>query len=134
MHWSIYPCLAAAVTLVGACATVPPRDPVECSQGACVMLGQAQQLREFTVTPIEVLDDSRCPEGVQCVWEGEVRMRVAIASTNGVAEDEISTRSPVPVNRGMLQLAEVTPAPSADSAFDPGAYRFRFRWVPDIAQ
>ena len=98
------------------------------------MLGQAQQMREFTVTPIEVLDDSRCPEGVQCVWEGEVRMRVAIASTNGVVEDEISTRSPVPVNRGMLQLAEVTPAPSADSAFDPGDYRFRFRWVPDIAQ
>jgi hypothetical protein len=46
------------------------------------------------VTPLEVLADSRCPQEVRCVWEGEVRLNVRIDLGAGIEVREITSRSP----------------------------------------
>ncbi len=38
------------------------------------------------VRPLEVLEDSRCPQNARCVWAGRLRLRVIV---NGVGEREI---------------------------------------------
>ncbi|MGE0742446.1 MAG: hypothetical protein AB7O98_13985 [Hyphomonadaceae bacterium] len=78
------------------------------------------------VTPLEVLEDSRCPQNARCVWAGRLRLRVAIAGA-GEAEltlDEAPAQSP----HGAFALVAVSPGPWTDwpeSQRPP--YRFGFR-------
>jgi hypothetical protein len=78
------------------------------------------------VRPLEVLEDSRCPQNARCVWAGRLRVRVAV---EGVGErevilDEAATQTP----RGAFALVAVSPGPWTDwpeSQRPP--YRFGFR-------
>lgn len=78
------------------------------------------------VRPLEVLEDSRCPQNARCVWAGRLRVRVAI---DGVGErevilDEAATQTP----RGAFALVAASPGPWTD--WPEGAkppYRFGFR-------
>lgn len=49
---------------------VGDRDSFELRIGDIAVLGDEMPLVQFT----EVIDDSRCSEGEQCIWEGEVRV------------------------------------------------------------
>lgn len=37
----------------------------------------------------EVSEDSRCPEGTTCVWEGEVKVKLTVKTKNGSEKVEI---------------------------------------------
>lgn len=84
-------------------------------------LGQGLRVR-----PLEVLEDSRCPQNARCVWAGRLRLRVTI---EGVGErevtlDEVATQTP----RGAFALVAVSPGPWTD--WPEGSrppYRFGFR-------
>lgn len=43
---------------------------------------------------VKVLNDSRCPEGVQCIWAGEVAIEVAVYQDNKIIEQEQLTFTP----------------------------------------
>ena len=78
------------------------------------------------VRPLEVLEDSRCPQNARCIWAGRLRLRVAI---DGDGEREMTlgdaaTQTP----RGAFALVAVSPGPWTD--WPEGAkppYRFGFR-------
>lgn len=78
------------------------------------------------VRPLEVLEDSRCPQNARCVWAGRLRLRVAI---EGVGEREITDNEEgVQTPRGAFVLAVVSPGTWTD--WPEGAkppYRFGFR-------
>jgi len=42
--------------------------------------GESLQLAndDLTVTFTEVLEDSRCPQGAQCIWEGQARIQLTL--------------------------------------------------------
>ena len=46
-------------------------------------IGQAAKAPGETLTPIRVVDDSRCPADVQCIWAGTVHVSVQIVSGSG---------------------------------------------------
>lgn len=46
-----------------------------------------------TLTFERIVNDSRCPAGVQCVWAGEVRIALALASPAGSASFEMASMS-----------------------------------------
>jgi hypothetical protein len=49
-----------------------------------VPLGKAVVVDNVTILFKEILEDSRCPKGTTCVWQGRVRLLVEV-SNNGLA-------------------------------------------------
>jgi hypothetical protein len=107
--------MAAALS---ACATQPQaeRDRAVAGLGGTATIGPVQ------VMPLAVLEDSRCPQAVRCVWAGRVRIAARVNGT----DTELTLGQPVPVAGGALLLAEVRPPRQPEAQIAPAAYRFRF--------
>jgi hypothetical protein len=70
-------------------------------------LNEEVQIGDVRVKPLEVLEDSRCPPDVSCVWAGRVRLRVAVS---GAGEPVMEIGQPVTVAGGQrLTLVGVAP-------------------------
>ena len=94
-----------------------------------VGLNQTADLGDgLRVRPLEVLEDSRCPQNARCVWAGRLRLRVAV---EGVGDREVTLdEAAVDTPRGAFALVAVSPGPWTDwpeSQRPP--YRFGFRRV-----
>ncbi|MBY0564988.1 MAG: hypothetical protein K2P58_12480 [Hyphomonadaceae bacterium] len=78
------------------------------------------------VRPLEILEDSRCPQNARCVWAGRLRLRVSV---EGAGEREITDdATAVQTTRGSFALVAISPGPWTD--WPEGAkppYRFGFR-------
>ena len=80
------------------------------------------------VTPLKVLEDSRCPMNARCVWAGQVRLSVRITTGKGTVVREIVSNKPLAVADGTLTLAYVLPDRRTDAILHPRQYRFGFRF------
>ncbi len=89
--------------------------------GETADLGQGLRVR-----PLEVIEDSRCPQNARCVWAGRLRLRVAV---DGVGEREVTLdEAPVETPRGGFALVAVSPGPWTDWPSDERPpYRFGFQ-------
>ena len=112
------------LTLPG-CATAPPTDA-----GPTARLGQFAYTNGPRVRPIEVVEDSRCPALVRCVWAGRVRVLVLIELRGGNEElrTTLTLGESLSVADGTLTLVAAEPAKMQPGAIDPRAYRFSFRF------
>lgn len=81
-----------------------------------------------TVTPLDLLEDSRCPKQVECVWAGQVRIKARVAGGSWSKEMELTSGKPVQVADGALTLVEVTPEKSQNIETAQSGYRFTFRF------
>ncbi len=109
---------------LAACATVP----TAASTGPSAPLGQFAAIGAAHVQPLSLVEDSRCPAEVQCVWAGRLRIN-ALIRYDGFSEEqrrEMTLGEPIELPVGKLTLASVAPAPRAGEAIAPGAYRFTF--------
>jgi len=109
---------------LAACATMPP----PASAGPTAGIGQVAAVESIRVRPLALLEDSRCPASVRCVWAGQVRIRAEIMSRSGREVREMTSDKPVAVAGGTLTLVDVEPSKVAPVATDPRAYRFTFRF------
>jgi hypothetical protein len=74
-----------------------------------VRLGGTARLGDLEVRPIAVVEDSRCPRDVECVWAGRLRLRAAVS---GVGETELILGQPFALpGGGSLILVAAMPAP-----------------------
>jgi len=73
-------------------------------------LGQGVVALGETITPLELLEDSRCPADVQCVWAGTVRVKGTVLSEMGLGQltFELGKESTTEVNSITLIKAEPT--------------------------
>lgn len=81
----------------------------------------------LNVRPIEVLEDSRCPADVTCVWAGRLRLR---ASVSGEVIELIQGEASAATRHGAVVLAVVKPGAWSEWPSELGprpAYRFGFR-------
>jgi hypothetical protein len=91
-------------------------------------LGQSQRVGGLTVRFDEVSADSRCPLGVQCVWEGDaaVLLTVSEPSRSGAAL-ELHTAGRFPregtYGRYRVRLVSLEPQPRAGGPVRPDLYR-----------
>ena len=111
------------VALAG-CATVPPAQGVE----GPVALGQMAYTNGLRVRPVQLVEDSRCPANVQCVWAGRVRVLAEIELRGGSEElrTTLTLGEPMQVADGALTLLAVKPQKKAGAEIDPRSYRFTF--------
>ena len=116
--------LALTAALLAGCVTT--RDNEDGSVTA--RLGQTVNVGGPRVTPLQVLEDSRCPMEARCIWAGRVRLSVRV--TTGVGSDvrEIASDKPLQVADGQLELVNVMPPRSVRGPIKPGDYRFSFRF------
>lgn len=87
--------------------------------------GQATGLG-LTINPRELVSDSRCAEGVQCVWAGTVEVRAAVSTTIAHGELVFTLGEPRTVGDFSVTLVDVTPAPKAGEQIPTSSYRFVF--------
>ena len=114
---------------LAACVTVyPPDEPSDGGGLVYARLAQTVTVGGPRVTPLALLEDSRCPQGVQCVWAGRVRLSVRIATGAGATTREMTSGMPLTVADGALTLADVQPPRRRESAPAPDDYRFGFRF------
>ncbi len=87
-------------------------------------VGDSAVLEGVEVSFAEVVEDSRCPDGAQCVWAGKARVRVTVDGTDAVLSVPNSPADgPEPSTTivGTLEVAVqgLTPYPSLEPSSDP---------------
>lgn len=92
-------------------------------------LGQTVGVDGPRVTPLEVLEDSRCPMNARCIQAGQVRLKVRVHLGSGDRELELTSNKPVQVADGSLELVEIQPDRVAGEPLDPKDYRFGFKFM-----
>ncbi|MEL6616709.1 MAG: hypothetical protein AAFQ43_13285, partial [Bacteroidota bacterium] len=63
-----------------------PAAPTEASTGDAIVLevGDAVQVDGYALRYVDLVEDSRCPEGTTCVWSGRAKVRLAASSPDSV--------------------------------------------------
>jgi hypothetical protein len=111
-----------ALPLAAACATVsPPSGPVA--------LEQTQRVGAFRVTPLNLIEDSRCPDNARCIWAGRAVVRATIDGPGGPIERNQTLGEPADVGGRSLMLDSVTPGRTAGTTVSVAPYRFHFALV-----
>ena len=124
--------LLLAPLALAACATVPSDAPPSTDGIARAGLNQRAYVDGPYVTPLKVLEDSRCPMNARCVWAGRTRLTVKIDLGSRSETREISSDQPIQVADGTLSLVEVQPDLMAGEQAKPKAYRFGFTFAGGI--
>jgi len=118
--------------LAMACTT-PASSETDCGGTPCAAIGEPFESGEATITALEVLEDSRCPVGAQCIQAGQVRIRALVSRGQREREIELTTGEPVEIVSGTLTLTQAWPEMSIEHPIgDAQAYRFHFTWVPHL--
>lgn len=89
---------------------------------------------QFGIRFFDVVSDSRCPQGVACIWEGEFRARITFVQS-GIERPpvlELTTnpgdpRHTIPVDGYVVELVGVEPPAIAGQTIPPLSYAATFR-------
>lgn len=89
--------------------------------------GSERQIAESPVKIkfVQVLEDSRCPTDVQCVWQGNAKVRVAVDSAGATTVADLNTslesRS-LSAFGYIIELRDVKPAKNSKVAISASEY------------
>ncbi len=109
-----------ALALAG-CATTPP-----IAAGPTAGLGQVAGGNGLTIRPIKVIEDSRCPAAVTCVWAGRLTVRARMNGPGWTQIRDFELGVPQAVDQHRVTLIAAEPQKQVGTETDPRAYRFTF--------
>ena len=125
--------LLAAVLALSACITVYPPDAPAANGAATARFGQTAKVGPLRVTPQTLIEDSRCPRGVSCVWAGQVRITATVTGAGPTRTPQLTSGKPISLGSGMLVLESVAPpAPAPGRKLGRADYRLTFRYTANI--
>lgn len=91
-------------------------------------LNQTGTFGNFSITPIAIAEDSRCPSDVQCIWAGKTRVLFTVKTPTlngfGLELEEGKTKS---VNEWVVTLVKVLPYPVSTHKTADGEYRLEIK-------
>jgi hypothetical protein len=117
--------LSAALLLFGGMVLTPTSDENELIVG----IGKSEFIANTRVEVrfVDVVEDSRCPEGVECIWAGNARIRIEISrDSESKVQYELETNGPntAAVFDGLrISLKTLAPYPKADKAICTADYK-----------
>ena len=82
----------------------------------------------LSVTFIKVVEDSRCPEGANCIWAGNVKVRLRLRDGGRRTDREVNSNlEPTSLKLGGLEIAfaDLLPYPKVGQEIDPAAYKLK---------
>ena len=121
-----------ALALLGACATAPDAPIVEngpaAPTGSLVSLGQPVTVApgRLVVTPMAVVEDSRCPENARCVQAGRLVVTTRLDGAGWRETVPLVLGEPHPTHGTSVTLVSGQPEVRAGVATPPNAYRFAY--------
>jgi hypothetical protein len=84
----------------------------------------------FKIKFSEMVEDSRCPADVQCVWAGNAKVKIEVRRGRGLSKtfELNSTTAPnvVKYNGYEIKLKELTPRPRTNARINPDKYEAVF--------
>ena len=116
--------MKAAVLLamgLAGCATALP-----VGVGPTAGLGQVATVGNVRVRPIQLIEDSRCPAMVRCVWEGRLVVRARMNGPGWTQIRDFQLGVPQAVDQYRVTLIAAEPPKATPKPIEPGAYRFTF--------
>ncbi len=129
--WSVVqiPMVAPPVVLQTIPSSTPPpettpRGPQSASVTA--QIGQSIEILGITLTPLDILEESRCPSDVVCIQAGTLRMRAAILRGNTTTIQEFKLGTPVVVGGTTFLLVTAIPEPVSTVVRNSADYQFVF--------
>lgn len=81
----------------------------------------------ITVTPLAVLEDSRCPIGVTCIQAGTVRIRAMVDGPDGSSEIALTLGEPARTGDMVILFGQVEPVAESGVTIDESDYSFSFQ-------
>lgn len=123
---------AAIVMFASACTpmrtdvpTVPPGTDFDVPVGSVARLLDSDLLVRFDT----VTEDSRCPQDVTCVWEGNATALVTLDSAGTAMQAQFATSKPEPVRAfgWTVELRTLRPARTSQTPPIPSAYVITLR-------
>ncbi len=118
--------LAGCAAAPGSASDIePPRRPPELPGVAYGEVNEEIRVGNLSVRPLAVVEDSRCPSNVACVWAGRVVLRVSVSGMNGPTT--ISSIEPLALPGGGTLVLESVWPPRVHGEPPAGPYRFGFR-------
>ena len=100
--------------------------PVPESGTVQARIGEAVRLGGISITPIAVLDDSRCAAEVQCIWAGTVHVRATLTSALGTTNVTFELGQAFATEAETITLTEVAPSAHAGVAIAQSDYILTF--------
>jgi len=94
-----------------------------------ISLNERADVAGITITPLSVVEDSRCPIDVNCIQAGRVRVRATLTSGLGTADQIFIIGEPITTEAEVITLTRVTPAPISTVQIKDADYRFTFKVV-----
>jgi hypothetical protein len=92
-----------------------------------VGIGATARVGGIAITPLAVLEDSRCPRDVTCIWAGRVLIRARIDAEGRSSISEMELGKPLATSpNAAIVLARVEPERTSSAAIEPDDYRFAF--------
>ena len=91
-----------------------------------VALGQPVRLGEIVVTPRQIIEDSRCAKGVQCVWAGRLIVQTRIDGAGWRDTANITLGETYGTHGRVIALTDAYPDKDSGKEITPEAYRFRY--------
>lgn len=108
--------------------TPTPAGSTQSGSGT-LALGQSSVVGGATLKPISIVEDSRCPVGVQCIQAGTVRVSMTVTANGGSTTQTFGLGKPLIARGERITLTSVTPAKSTTAAASAD-YRFTFSVAP----
>jgi predicted small secreted protein len=114
-----------ALTLSACSATVNgPGAPIR--QDGRAMLGQPTRVGQLVVTPMKLVEDSRCPMNARCVWAGRAIVTTRIDGAGWRETTNMELGRPYVAHGIGVQLSSVQPDKMVGQQQQPQAYLFGF--------
>lgn len=89
-------------------------------------LGEELLLEDISIKFIKVISDSRCPESVTCIWEGEAEVLLGINFNQAYFEKQVvvkgSTSEVLEMGNLQLSLLYLDPYPVTPKKINPKDY------------
>ena len=120
---------ALALLSLSACAVIPDTPRVNgdaATQGTPVAIGKPVWTGDAILTPLSVVEDSRCPENVRCVWAGKLTVSTRITSTHWAQTANLTLGEQHEVLGRTYVLVSGTPEKRGEEAIPADTYRFTF--------
>ncbi len=90
-------------------------------------IGQVTTGLHVSITPSEIVSDSRCAQSVQCIWAGTVEVRALVATEDSREENIYKLGETTDFGIYTITLTEVTPYPKEPGKIPDSSYRFTFK-------
>lgn len=129
--------IALAPLSLAACVAVPePYGALPAPSGTTVGLGQGVRVGDLVVTPIMIVEDSRCPINARCVWAGRLIVQTRFEGKTGAGAWRDSANIQLGETYGthgkLIALTSGEPGRQAESETPAAAYRFTYDARPNI--